>query len=324
MPFCRSTLKPIASDGFSPAAIRRLTDGQGSLPHILPFTRGEVIRHRAEEAGHLSISGIQDKVSLRLERGEFTSVTSGATFILKPIPGLSPLQHVEAVPANEHLTMQLAGQVFGIPVPPCALVDLADGEPAYLVKRFDRGKDGSRIPQEDFCQLSNRSEATRGRNYKYDGSQEETGRILRQYCPAAAVQIEDLFRRHVFNYVFSNGDAHLKNFSLLQSNFGDHVLSPAYDLLCTGLHLPNETRCALEMFDHTETDFYLLNGYYGRPDFLLLAERFGIASEIATGILDTFSRKLPEVEQLVRNSFLPDSLQQSYLDRLADRLLALR
>ena len=48
----------------------------------------------------------------------------------------------------------------------------------------------------------------------------------------------------VFNYVFSNGNAHLKNFSLFESEFGDYILAPAYDVLCTSLHFPNEARTA--------------------------------------------------------------------------------
>lgn len=47
--------------------------------------------------------------------------------------------------------------------------------------------------QEDFCQLSNRSEETAGRNYKYDSSYEEVGRILKQFCKAYPVEIEKLF-----------------------------------------------------------------------------------------------------------------------------------
>lgn len=259
---------------------------------------------------------------------ELRPVTSGGLYILKPVPGLTTLRHAEAVPANEHLTMQLAGQVFKIPVPPCALVDLADGEPAYLVRRFDRRFDRSegetRILQEDFCQLSNRSEATRGRNYKYEGTQEETGHILRRYCPAAPVQLVDLFRRHVFNYLISNGDAHLKNFSLLQSLDGDQLLSPAYDLLSTVLHLPNEARCALDMFDTDETEFHRLSGFYGRSDFLLLAQKFSIPPAIATAILDPLPRQRPKIAALVQRYFLPPTLQNEYLRRIDDRLLALR
>ena len=40
------------------------------------------------------------------------------------------------------------------------------------------------------------------------------GRILKRYCKAYPVEIEKLFVRIIFNYVVSNGDAHLKNFQL--------------------------------------------------------------------------------------------------------------
>ena len=43
----------------------------------------------------------------------------------------------------------------------------------------------------------------------------------------------------VFNYLFANGDAHLKNFSLQQTVGGDYLLVPAYDLLNTSIHAAN-------------------------------------------------------------------------------------
>lgn len=325
MPTCRVTLKEIGQDGYSPAGRRALVGGQGKIPFRLPFSREDVIQHRGEKVTELSISGVQDKISLKLERGKLTPVTSGGEFILKPIPSGISLKNLEAVPANEHLTMQLASQVFKIPTPACAVVELAYGEPAYLVRRFDRNPDGSKRTQEDFCQLSQRSPETHGNQYKYDSSMEETGRILRRFCSAYAIQIEDLFRRHVFNYVFSNGDAHLKNFSLGESPQGDHLLTPAYDLLCTALHIPNEARCALDLFaDETETDFYKKNGFYGRPDFVLLAERFGIADDVARSILNGFHGEKDAATKLIRRSFLSAELREEYAERMDDRLQAIR
>ena len=46
--------------------------------------------------------------------------------------------------ANEHVTMQIASQVFGIETPPNAVVRFTDGELAYIVKRFDR-RNGQKI-----------------------------------------------------------------------------------------------------------------------------------------------------------------------------------
>jgi len=44
----------------------------------------------------------------------------------------------------------------------------------------------------------------------------------------------------VFNYLFSNGDAHFKNFSLLETPMGDYRLSPAYDLLNSRIHIDDK------------------------------------------------------------------------------------
>ena len=44
----------------------------------------------------------------------------------------------------------------------------------------------------------------------------------------------------VFNYLFANGDAHLKNFSLQQNPGGDYLLASACDLLNTSLRATDE------------------------------------------------------------------------------------
>jgi serine/threonine-protein kinase HipA len=99
---------------------------------------------------------------------------NGVSYILKPIP--YDVKYSEYVPANEHLTMQIAKQVYKIPVAENALIFFKDGPPAYLTKRFDVKPDGTRYGQEDFASLSNRTKETAGgrfqvqRQYKaYEG-----------------------------------------------------------------------------------------------------------------------------------------------------------
>ena len=60
--------------------------------------------------------------------------------------------------------------------------------------------------------------------------------------------LENYFRLILFNYLLSNGDAHLKNFSLIQTSMGDYSLSPAYDLMSTVLHMPDERDTALDLY----------------------------------------------------------------------------
>ena len=322
MPRCMSTLRDTRTTGFSPAAARQLAGGNRKFPSQLTFNRADVIAFRVQAAEHMSISGVQDKISLRLIRGKLTPTERNGEYILKPVPTADIPRFKDDIPANEHVTMQVASQVFGIATPPNALVRFADGELAYIVKRFDR-RDGQKIGQEDFCQLSNRSEETAGRNYKYDGTYEELGRILRQYCKAYPVEIEKLFVRIAFNYVFSNGDAHLKNFSLLRSEFGDYVLTPAYDLLCTSLHFPNEARTALDMFDTFETESFRQNAFYKRPDFLKLAAGYGIKSDRAEKFLQRLSDGHATAAALIARSFLSTAAQEDVLKRLQDRLRAI-
>ena len=69
------------------------------------------------------------------------------THILKPEPNEYP-----EVPQNENACMAMA-QELGMDVPPHGLFPMADGKLAYVVKRFDRLPDGSKIHKEDMAQL---------------------------------------------------------------------------------------------------------------------------------------------------------------------------
>lgn len=322
---CRSTLAPLAADGFSPAARKRLIDTRSRIPHQLSFTRAEVIRYRAEVADRMSISGVQDKVSLRYDHGDLVPTEREGEFILKPIPGTPLPQHTDQVPANEHLTMQIAAQVFRIDTAANALVSLRDDEYAYLTRRFDR-RDGLRLDMEDFCALAEQSPDTLGRSYKYTGSYEGLGRLIQRFCPAHRVENEKLFQRVLFCYAFGNGDAHLKNFSLFTSPDGDPVLTPSYDLVNTTLHLPHETPLALDLFadDYLTPTFQNL-GFLSAADFLLLAERLHVVPararrHLAHAVAD---RTAEHVTALIERSFLSEEAQAGYRDVVAERRRAL-
>ncbi len=330
---CRSTLAPLkapligqAADGFSPAALKRLVDSRRRLPVRLGFTRAEVIRYRTEVAQRMSISGVQDKISLRFADGTLIPTERDGEFILKPIPGTPLPRATDQVPANEHLTMQIAGQVFAIATAANALVELADGEPAYLCRRFDR-RAVERLDMEDFAALAEQSPETHGRNYKYDSSYERLGQIMRRHCPAYPVEAEKLFIRVLFCYAFGNGDAHLKNFSLFTSPDGDPVLTPAYDLLNTSLHLPAETPLALALFaDDYITPAFAALGFPSAADFLLLADRLGVVPARARRILARFTsdQTATAVEALIGRSFLSAEAQRDYRAVVDERRRALR
>jgi len=282
--------------------------------------------YRARVVDRMSISGVQEKVSLKLRRGKLEVTDREGEYILKPVPSLALPRFVEDVPANEHLTMLLAERIFGIETPPNALIRLGDGTLGYVVKRFDR-RNGARILQEDFSQLLERSPGTHGKNYKYDSSYEEVGRTLRRFCAAYPIEVERLFARIVFSYAFSNGDAHLKNFSLYRTaTTGDHVLTPAYDLVSTSVHIPEESRLALDLFaDDFETAAFRDHGFFTGACFLELARRFQIPGTRARAILAPFvSGPRREVQDLISRSFLSEKARADYAARYRDRRKALR
>ncbi len=321
-PRCLSTLIDLPQEGYSGKAFVRLSQRR-KFPHRLGITRADIPQIRADVAGSMSISGVQDKISLRLNRGRLEPVNTGGEYILKPIPGtVFPVLH-DDVPANEHITMQLAEQLFGIRCAANALIRLADGELAYVTRRFDRTRDGGRIAQEDFCQLMQRSPNTHGQNYKYESSYEAIGTTLKHYCAAYAVEVEELFRRVVFSYATRNGDAHLKNFSLQQGKSGDYRLTPAYDLVSSSLHFPKESRLALDLYEGELPAGVANEGYETGRDFLELARRYGIRERRAAAIVEGVAERRDAVHDLVSRSFLTKAAKGSYVAGFDDRLKAL-
>lgn len=90
------------------------------------------------------------------------------------------------------------------------------------------------------------TKANGGSDYKYcNGSYEECAEVIQKYVKAARIDILRFFRLIVFNFISLNDDAHLKNFSLINSG-DEYRLSPAYNLINTSLHLTEPRRFALD------------------------------------------------------------------------------
>ena len=193
---------------------------RGRVPDVLPFTKADLRLPMTLRKGQRnSISGVQSKVLLSIVDGEFSVVDKGGDFILKPVPEDSLSRFAADIPANENLTMQIASRLFRIRTAENKCVRFADGELAYLTRRFDR-RDGKPVRQEDLCQIAGRSEETHGESYKYDFSYEEMADVVRMACPAARGELPKVFRQIVFDYLFENGYSHLHTFSVYESALG--------------------------------------------------------------------------------------------------------
>jgi serine/threonine-protein kinase HipA len=316
---CPSCFAP-DNNTYCKKCIKKLFNGK-KVSHILNFDRPEFDKIKKEQSGRLSISGIQIKHSLKLENNNLVLTEKKGEFILKPIPS-GQFENLGQLPANEHLTMQIATQIYKINTAANALIFFSDNQIAYITKRFDILPDGSKLLQEDFAQISQRSEETHGKNYKYDFSYEEIAALIKKYVNAYPVEIESYFRIVLFNYLFSNGDAHLKNFSLYRNqSYGDYTLTPFYDLLNTSLHVPGEKDMALELFkDGFETEQFRAGSKYTKPDFIEFAERIGINKVRFNKIYNKMFDNSSAVENLVSQSFLSDSLKSQYLNNYHLRL----
>ena len=314
--YCPGTL----AEGFntySPSCLRTLFNGK-KVNHILPYESqkddGESEQF-IENRKRISISGVQEKLSMILDKNNLrlTNLGEQGTYILKPIP--RDLRNVEQVPANEHLTMQIAKQVYNINTAENAMIFFKNGNPAYITKRFDVKENNTKWGKEDFASLAGKSKDNAGPDFKYKYSYQEIGELFQRFVPAWRVEIEKYFTLVLFNYAFSNGDAHLKNFSLLETSKGDYILSPAYDLVNTSLHV-HDTGFALEQglfSDDFKSGAYQKNLYPGKADFVEFAKRIGVMENRVEKIIQPFLEKQPMAEILISHSFLNDASKKTYL-----------
>lgn len=254
-------------------------------------------------AGKLSISGVQPKLSMRLEGEELIPVARDGQFILKP-----QTQDFPELPQNEYLCMQM-GRRFGLTTATCLLLELSDGSPAYLVKRFDRFKKGRRMEKlacEDMHQIL-------GGPDKYAGSHEQIAKVIRDHCRFAPLELQRLFEMVIFNFAIGNGDAHRKNYSLLTSERGDVALSPAYDLVSSRLVIPEEdAELALTV-----------NGRRNRlerADFLTFAGHVGIIAGYAEGRLTDLIGLGDEFTRMIGGSALSPQLRERLVQIVGERL----
>lgn len=303
---------------YSPICLRRVFGGQKVSP-FLPFNPPLKDEHTEElfmeNRKRISISGVQEKLSFILEKNMLRLTNEGeqGTYILKPIP--RDVKKTLMVPANEHLTMQIARQVYNIVTAENALIFFQDGTPAYITKRFDVKKDGSKWGKEDFATLAGKSRDNGGADFKYTYSYEALGLLFQKYVPAWKIEIEKFFQLVVFNYLFSNGDAHLKNFSLLESGTGDYLLSPAYDLLDTHIHV-GDTPFALSkgLFeDNFQSPASRKNNHPSVLDFIEFGRRIGLNEKRIDKLLLPFQQRHILMTQLVKNSFLGNPEKKGYL-----------
>ncbi len=315
---CPATLAE-GYDTYSPVGLKRVFNSS-KVSHILEYDSPKVNEGDAEKfienRVRLSISGVQEKMSFLLDHKtlRLTEKEEQGTYILKPVP--RDVKKVDQVPANEHLTMQIARQVYGIHTAENALVFFKNGEHAYITKRFDIKPDGTKLRKEDFASLAGIGKDNAGPDFKYESSYEEIALLIKKFVPAWRVEMEKYFSLIVFNFLFSNGDAHLKNFGLLETEQGDFILSPAYDLLNTRIHV-SDTNFALKkalFADGSKSVLWKKTGHPVKDDFYNFGEVIGISQKRVEKLLMPFLTRQEKVAHLTANSYLSNPIKQAYLN----------
>jgi len=109
---CLGCFKP-TEDVYCPKCKKLLFDKQ-KISFVLDFDKKGFLSKSVELSTQLSISGVQDKISLKIEEGKLVPTANDGQYILKPIPLMEYGTLIEEVAKNEHFTMQLASQVFGL------------------------------------------------------------------------------------------------------------------------------------------------------------------------------------------------------------------
>nr|WP_303681367.1 HipA domain-containing protein [Pelodictyon luteolum] len=275
-------------------------------PPILPYDETElealaltVVRN------HVTIPGVQPKLSLHLDRPEkrlkpqrFTIVGLWGKYILKP-----PSPSYPQLPEIEDLTMHMAETVKIRTVPHC-LIRMRSGALAYITRRIDRPKNG-KVHMEDMCQLTERLTED-----KYHGSYEQIAKAIRRYSLNPGLDVIDFYEMVAFSFLTGNSDMHLKNFSLLDvGGMGGtgYSLAPAYDMLATGLVNPADT----------EELALTLNGKKSRlrlQDFQRAWSTSQVDTKVQERMLKKFQNAMPAWEQLIANSFLGQGMKAAYLE----------
>ncbi len=202
-----------------------------------------------------SLAGVQMKFSMKEKDGRYNLSQGDALgdWIIK-----TPSTKHKDVPLNEYTAMKLASLV-GVEVPDMKLVDLdkLDNLPqinlpnekqAFAIKRFDRNafptdSQDERVHMEDFAQV-----LVKYPHEKYNaGNYEQIARVLYAFSGNGVADVQQFARRLLVNILLANGDAHLKNWSLLYSDRITPRLSPAYDIVTTSVYFENERHFALNL-----------------------------------------------------------------------------
>lgn len=256
----------------------------------------------------IAVPGVQPKLSLTIVKDAFANGprvrltvvgTLGGNYIFKP-----PSANYPEMPENEHVTMRIAEEAFGIRTVPSSLIRLASGELAYITKRIDRTINGEKIHLLDMFQILEAFD-------KYKSSMERIGKAIAAYSSSTLLDQLYYFELALFSYLTGNNDMNLKNFSMINNRIGWN-LSPAYDLLNVTIANPKDEDELALTIEGKKSNF--------KPEHF---QRFGAVLGLREKqIQNTYINFLKNKEQAFEwldNSFLSQEMIDGYKTLMEER-----
>ena len=239
----------------------------------------------------LSLAGAQSKVGLHHEGDDLSAgwfIPTGSapsTFILKAEDGAFP-----GLAYNEAICMS-AARSLGFDVPDFALLDVGGEAPLFIVERYDRLRDDSRVfprrlHQEDFCQAlgidPELKYEPKGAGYPELGSwllaMESANPFGDKVC---------FFESILFDALVGNCENHLKNYSLLYGDgWSSAEMAPLYDLVCTTLYPALDTEMGVSLCPSRRVQDTTWSSIEGHADAarlpidLITSDFLGMADEL--------------------------------------------
>lgn len=198
-----------------------------SARHLFKGDSGEIVP--ALIRGGLSPGGAQPKALIAFNEDFSQALAGGA----KVPPDFSRWLVKFQIDPEDQLCRQehaiaLMAAAAGIRVPETRLFETEDGAAHFMSRRFDFGSPGplhfhsyaglTHTPVSELIDYSDLIDLTRD-------------------LTARETEIEEMFRRAVFNVAIANEDDHSRNHAYLMDISGEWSLSPAYDMTRSGYAL---------------------------------------------------------------------------------------
>lgn len=188
-----------------------------------------------------------------------------------------------SVAKGEVLALRIAAAA-GIQAAQARIVD-SDGTPVALIKRFDRGPRGERIPYLSAASLLGIEDSHQVHTYT------EIVDALKRYSSDYRADTEELWRRIALTILITNVDDHMRNHGFLHVEKNQWRLSPAFDIN----PFPDRRRVLKTWIDESRGDAASIKS------LMEAAPYFGIESKRACALLSTVEEAVARWRQIGKN-----------------------